>query len=188
MIGSILLASTDLTRLHDWYERAFGLTANTDGFLRFGDVAVLIDGRDDVAAQSAEPARVILTLHVHDARATAARLDAIGVTWVSEVEYRETTGAWFGTGRCSPRPRKPQRHHPHRARAASWSRRRAVVTRTPPGGPQPRSTPPPPAGTWSAASARTGYRSTSPHAAAGQPAAQPGMPDYRRDSRAGSRC
>jgi predicted enzyme related to lactoylglutathione lyase len=96
-IGSILLASTDPGRLRRWYEHAFGVTADADGFLWFGGVGVLIDGRDDVAARSAEPTRVIINVHVDDARATAAHLDAMGATWVAEVEYRESGGAWFAT-------------------------------------------------------------------------------------------
>lgn len=32
-IGSILLASTDPDRLRTWYEHAFGVTADADGFL-----------------------------------------------------------------------------------------------------------------------------------------------------------
>jgi predicted enzyme related to lactoylglutathione lyase len=96
-IGSILLASTDPGRLRAWYERAFGMTADVDGFLRFGGVGLLIDGRQDVAARPAEPARVIVNLHVADARAIAYRLDAAGVTWVAGLEYREAAGAWFGT-------------------------------------------------------------------------------------------
>jgi hypothetical protein len=65
-------------RLRTWYERAFGVTADVDGFLRFGDVGLLIDGGDDVATRSAEPARAIINLHVEDARATARHLDASG--------------------------------------------------------------------------------------------------------------
>jgi predicted enzyme related to lactoylglutathione lyase len=96
-LGSVLLASTDPELLRGWYERAFGVTADPDGFLRFGEVGLLVDGRDDVAAQAAEPARVILNLHVGDARETARHLDAMGVTWLAELEYREPAGAWFGT-------------------------------------------------------------------------------------------
>ncbi|MFP3961676.1 VOC family protein [Actinomadura fulvescens] len=96
-IGSILLASTDPDRLRAWYERAFGVEANGDGFVQFGDVAVLIDGRDDVAARTAEPGRVIINLHVKDARGLVQRLDAAGVTWVAELEYRDQAGAWFAT-------------------------------------------------------------------------------------------
>jgi catechol 2,3-dioxygenase-like lactoylglutathione lyase family enzyme len=96
-IGSILLASTDPKALRDWYERALGVTANNDGFLPLGEVGLLIDGRDDVAAKASEPARVILNVHVADARATARHLDSLGVTWIADLEYREGAGAWFGT-------------------------------------------------------------------------------------------
>jgi len=97
VIGSILLASADPAALRSWYERAFGVAADVDGFLQLGDVGLLIDGRDDVAARAAEPARLILNLHVPDARAAAARLDEIGVTWLAELEYRPQGGAWFAT-------------------------------------------------------------------------------------------
>ena len=96
-IGSFLLASTDPGRLRGWYESAFGVTADTDGFLRFGEVGLLVDSRDDVAATAVEPARVILNLHVADAEATARHLGAMGVTWLAPLEYREQAGAWFGT-------------------------------------------------------------------------------------------
>ena len=96
-IGSFLLASTDPDRLRGWYERAFGVTADTDGFLRFGEIGLLTESRDDVAAKAAEPARVILNLHVDDAEATARHLGALGVTWLAPLEYREQAGAWFGT-------------------------------------------------------------------------------------------
>lgn len=96
-VGSILLASTDPDRLRAWYERAFGVSADADGFLRLGGVGLLVDGRDDVAADAAEPARVILNLHVGDAQGSARHLDAMGVTWLAELEYREQAGAWFGT-------------------------------------------------------------------------------------------
>ena len=71
-IGSFLLASADPGRLRGWYQHAFGVTADTDGFLRFGEVNLLVDSRDDVAAQAAEPTRVILNLHVHDAEGDRA--------------------------------------------------------------------------------------------------------------------
>jgi catechol 2,3-dioxygenase-like lactoylglutathione lyase family enzyme len=97
VIGSILLASTDPGRLRTWYERALGVTADTDGFLPLGGADLLIEARDDVAAAAAEPARLILNVHVGDARAAARRLEAAGVTWLAELEYRPPAGAWFGT-------------------------------------------------------------------------------------------
>jgi predicted enzyme related to lactoylglutathione lyase len=95
-IGSILLASHDPGRLRSWYERAFGVRANADGFLPFGGVGLLIDDRDDVAERPVEPGRIILNLHVEDARAAAAHLDDLGVEWVSPLELRDGI-AWFGT-------------------------------------------------------------------------------------------
>jgi len=73
------------------------VTADTDGFLRFGEIGLLVDSRDDVVAKAVEPTRVILNLHVDDAEATARHLGAMGVTWLAPLEYREQAGAWFGT-------------------------------------------------------------------------------------------
>ena len=97
VVGSILLASTDPARLRSWYEQAFGVTAGTDGFLWFGEAGLLIDPRGDVTAKTAEPARVIINLHVADAQATARHLDAMEVTWLAPLEYRKPDGAWFAT-------------------------------------------------------------------------------------------
>jgi predicted enzyme related to lactoylglutathione lyase len=97
VIGSILLASTDPARLRAWYGQAFGVTADTDGFLRFGEVGLLIDPRGDVAARAAEPARVVINLHVADAQAAARQLNAMEVTWLAALEYRTPDGAWFAT-------------------------------------------------------------------------------------------
>ena len=96
-LGSILLASTDPDRLRAWYERAFAARPNPDGFLEFGGVAVLIDHRDDIAASCVEPGRVILNLHVDDARAAAAHLATLGVRWVAG----SSSGVTPGSRRCS---------------------------------------------------------------------------------------
>jgi len=97
VIGSMLLASTNPDRLRTWYERAFNVRADADGFLRFGGVDLLIDGRDDVTDTNPQPARVIINIHVHDARATVKHLDGLGVTWLAELEYRVEHGLWFAT-------------------------------------------------------------------------------------------
>src|SRR5437763_1931405 len=87
-LGSILLASTNPDRLRSWYERAFAVTPNADGFLAFGGVDVLIDQRNDVAERCVESGRVILNFHVDDAHAVAAHLDGLGVTWIAPLEFR----------------------------------------------------------------------------------------------------
>jgi catechol 2,3-dioxygenase-like lactoylglutathione lyase family enzyme len=94
-LGSILLGSPDPRRLRDWYCAAFDLTPNDAGFLAFGATDVLIDGRADVGPVTREPGRVILNVHVDDARHAAAHLDALGVSWLVAVEERRD--GLFGT-------------------------------------------------------------------------------------------
>ena len=96
-IGSILLASADPKALRAWYERAFDVHPDPDGFLPFGTVDLLITARDDVAPMNLEPGRVIINIHVDDAQATALHLSAIGATWLAKLEYRRPDEAWFGT-------------------------------------------------------------------------------------------
>ena len=88
-LGSLLLGTTDPDRLRAWYQEAFGATPDeTTGFFAFGDVGVLVDGRDDVSASNPEPGRHILNFHVEDIAAVAARIEAAGVTWLVEPESR----------------------------------------------------------------------------------------------------
>jgi catechol 2,3-dioxygenase-like lactoylglutathione lyase family enzyme len=94
-LGSIILASTDPERLRSWYEQAFDVTPNPDGFLELGGVAMLVVPREGIADRCAEPGRIILNLHVDDAKATVAHLDELRVTWVAELELR--VDAWFAT-------------------------------------------------------------------------------------------
>ncbi|MGW5555957.1 VOC family protein [Micromonospora sp. NPDC003944] len=94
-LGSILLGTADPERLRAWYVAAFSPVVTPSGFLDFGGVDVLMDGRDDVAVKNAEPGRMILNFEVDDARAVAAHLDGIGVTWLAPVEERKD--GIFGT-------------------------------------------------------------------------------------------
>jgi predicted enzyme related to lactoylglutathione lyase len=94
-LGSILLGSADPDRLRGWYLAAFAPDETQNGFVEFGGFPVLIDGRSDVAATNPEPGRTVINFHVDDARATAAHLNELGVTWLVEVEERP--GGLFGT-------------------------------------------------------------------------------------------
>jgi catechol 2,3-dioxygenase-like lactoylglutathione lyase family enzyme len=96
-LDSLLLASTDPDRLRRWYVDVLGGRPDPDGFLHFGPMTVLIDGRADVAAATIEPGRVILNYTVPDLAQVVRALDAHDVTWVSPAEYREQGGAWFAT-------------------------------------------------------------------------------------------
>ncbi|MEU4768525.1 VOC family protein [Actinosynnema sp. NPDC023794] len=88
-LGSILLGSADPERLRAWYTDAFAPVLQPSGFLDFDGFDVLVDGRDDVAATTAEPGRVILNFEVPNAREVAAHLDGLGVSWVVPLEERK---------------------------------------------------------------------------------------------------
>jgi predicted enzyme related to lactoylglutathione lyase len=103
-LGSILLGTADPVRLRDWYAAALAPEHTAEGFTEvsptmfactFGGTALLIDGRTDVADENPEPGRAILNFHVDDARATTAHLNALGVSWLVELQERE--GGLFGT-------------------------------------------------------------------------------------------
>lgn len=94
-LGSIIIGSRDPGRLRAWYRAALGAQENDIGFFDLGSLSVLIDGRDDVADANPDPSRMIFNFHVTDARATAAHLRDLGVTWVAELEERPQ--GLFGT-------------------------------------------------------------------------------------------
>ncbi len=94
-LGSILLGSADPDRLRAWYRAAFDPVRLPSGFLDFGGVELLVDGRDDVAGTATEPGRVILNFEVVDARTVAAHLDSMGVSWLVPLEERKD--GLFGT-------------------------------------------------------------------------------------------
>jgi len=96
-LESLLLASDDPARLRDWYATALDAHPDADGFVQFGAVGMLMDKRDDLAPRTVEPGRVILNYHVTDIQAHRRHLDALGVRWISDVEYRGDGGAWFAT-------------------------------------------------------------------------------------------
>jgi predicted enzyme related to lactoylglutathione lyase len=98
-LDSILLSSTDPERLRAWYVAALDPEENTDvnGYrvLRFGGFYLMIDTRTDIADKNPEPGRVILNFDVADARAVAARLNDLGVSWLAELGDRD--GNLFAT-------------------------------------------------------------------------------------------
>jgi predicted enzyme related to lactoylglutathione lyase len=98
-LDSILLASTDPTRLGNWYAAALDPsedeTMDQYRMLKFGAVYLIIDTRSDVTDKNPEPGRMILNFDVADARAVAARLEEVGVSWLAELEDRD--GSLFAT-------------------------------------------------------------------------------------------
>ena len=98
-LRSILLASTDPDRLGAWYVAALSPVEDSKvdqyRILGFGAVHLVIDTRSDIGDRNPEPDRLILNFDVDDARAVAARLDEMGVSWLSALEDRD--GSLFGT-------------------------------------------------------------------------------------------
>ena len=99
ILASVLLASTNPERLHEWYVAVLDPSedAKVDQYrmLKFGEVYVVIDTRPDIGDKNPEPGRMILNFDVEDARAIAARLDDMGAEWLAPLEDRD--GSLFGT-------------------------------------------------------------------------------------------
>jgi len=85
-IGSLLVGSSNVDTMKDWYQRAFDVTANDMGAYAFGPVQLFIEEHTEVSGPTKEPARVIINLDVDDCRALEQKLDGIGATWIRKVE------------------------------------------------------------------------------------------------------
>jgi predicted enzyme related to lactoylglutathione lyase len=88
-IGSLLVGSTQVEAMKDWYRRAFDASENQMGAFEFGPVQFFIEEHSDVSGPAKDPARIIINLDVDDCRALEARLESMGATWVRKVEQME---------------------------------------------------------------------------------------------------
>jgi catechol 2,3-dioxygenase-like lactoylglutathione lyase family enzyme len=93
--SSILLGTSDPDRLRSFYQRAFDVTADRNGWLQLGSTGVLIDPRQDVHPRNPEPGRVVLNIDTDDAAVVVQRLDALGARWLCPLEQRPN--GWFAT-------------------------------------------------------------------------------------------
>jgi predicted enzyme related to lactoylglutathione lyase len=96
-VGSILIGSRDARRLREWYGDLLDVAVDPDGFLRLGQVSVLIDERGDIEERAVEPFRILVNLHVDDVHALVERLRARGGEVLLEPVLRD--GIWFCTAR-----------------------------------------------------------------------------------------
>lgn len=92
--ASILLGTTRPAELRAWYIKALAPEFTGEGAIDLGGFLLVIDGREDVAANNDQPGRTIINFDVDDFDAEQARLTAAGVDWIS-VEDREK--GKFGT-------------------------------------------------------------------------------------------
>jgi predicted enzyme related to lactoylglutathione lyase len=85
-IGSLLLGSSNVEEMRDWYQKAFGVKQNDMGAFEFGPVQYFIETHSEVSGPTKEPARIIINLDVDDARAMETNLNELGVKWIRPVE------------------------------------------------------------------------------------------------------
>jgi predicted enzyme related to lactoylglutathione lyase len=85
-IGSLLVGSSNVEAMKEWYRNAFGAKENEMGAFELGPVQFFVEEHSEVSGNTKEPARVIINLDTDDCRAVEARLRELGVTWVREVE------------------------------------------------------------------------------------------------------
>jgi predicted enzyme related to lactoylglutathione lyase len=85
-IGSLLIGSSNVDQMKDWYRRAFSVKDNDMGAFELGAVQLFIETHSEVSGPTKEPARVLINLDVDDVRALEAHLQQQGVRWVRPVE------------------------------------------------------------------------------------------------------
>lgn len=93
--ASLLIGSSNVDVMKDWYRNAFGVAEDETGAFPFGATGVFIEPHSEVMGPTAEPARMIVNLNVEDCRALGAHLESMDVTWIRPVEH-EPFG-WIGT-------------------------------------------------------------------------------------------
>ncbi|MDE0493214.1 MAG: hypothetical protein F4Z31_22510 [Gemmatimonadetes bacterium] len=85
-LGSILVGSSQVDAMKDWYRACFGPDENEMGAFVFGGVQLFIEEHSEVSGANENGHRIILNLDVSGCRDLEAHLNEQGVTWVREVE------------------------------------------------------------------------------------------------------
>jgi predicted enzyme related to lactoylglutathione lyase len=85
-IGSLLVGSSNVDQMKEWYRKAFDVKENEMGAFPLGAVQLFIETHSEVSGPAKEPARMIINLDVDDARAVEAQVNAAGASWVRPVE------------------------------------------------------------------------------------------------------
>jgi len=88
-IGSLLLGSSNVEEMREWYQKAFDVKQNDMGAFEFGPVQYYIEEHSEVSGPAQEPARIIINLDVDDCRAIEAHLKEQGVKWIRPVEQED---------------------------------------------------------------------------------------------------
>src|SRR5437763_6922189 len=102
--SSAQICTHDLILLPHWSRDASAARCDpfVDGFLPLG-VGHLADARDDVAERTREPGRIVVNVHVADARAAADRLEEVGAPWRRRRFPGCPPRTWTGRAGSTPR-------------------------------------------------------------------------------------
>ena len=85
-IGSLLIGSSNVEQMKEWYRNAFNVKENGMGAFELGTVQLFVEAHSQVSGPAKEPARVIINLDVDDCRGLESHLKQQGVKWVRAVE------------------------------------------------------------------------------------------------------
>src|SRR5262245_59640744 len=85
-LGSLLVGSSNVEQMKEWYRKAFDTKENDMGAFQLGSVQFFIEAHTEVSGPTKEPARVIINFDVEDARALEAQINEAGANWIRPVE------------------------------------------------------------------------------------------------------
>ena len=85
-LGSILVGSSQVDAMKDWYRACFSPEENEMGAMIFGNTQLFIEEHSEVSGPNEDAHRHIFNLDCTDCRGLEEHLDGQGVTWVREVE------------------------------------------------------------------------------------------------------
>jgi predicted enzyme related to lactoylglutathione lyase len=88
-LGSLLIGSSNVDAMKDFYRKGFDVTENDMGAFDFGGVQLFIEEHTEVKGPTKEPARVIINLNVDDAKSLGKQLEGIGAKFVRPVEQAD---------------------------------------------------------------------------------------------------
>jgi predicted enzyme related to lactoylglutathione lyase len=88
-LGSLLVGSSQVDAMKDFYRKAFDVTENDMGAFDFGGIQLFIEEHSEVSGPTKEPARIILNLNVDDATSLGKHLEGVGAKFVRPVEQAQ---------------------------------------------------------------------------------------------------
>jgi predicted enzyme related to lactoylglutathione lyase len=85
-LGSLLVGTSQVDAMKDWYRSCFAPEENDMGAFVFGNTQLFVEEHSEVSGPNGDAHRIILNLDVADCRGLQQHLIGQGVTWIREVE------------------------------------------------------------------------------------------------------